>query len=257
MGFAEIDGLRVHYRGDPHARRGHRVLYVHGTGCSARVWDRHREVIARHHAAVAIDLPGHGESGGRGFRGVADYAHYATGLAESFGWQRFVLAGHSLGGGIALAAALYGAESVAGLLLIDSGARLRVDPVVLDLARRAAAGEAVAPDPRLGFAPATPQAAVDAVWKQIGAADPQVTYRDWIADDTCDLMSRVASIGVPTLALCGEADSLTPPKYHRFLSRHMPRCRLVVIRGAGHWPMVEQPDAFDAAVAEFLKALPA
>ena len=78
MGFAKIDGLRIHYRGDPHAQRGLRVLYVHGTGCNGRVWDRHREVIGRHHTAVAIDLPGHGESAGSGFRGVADYAHYTT-----------------------------------------------------------------------------------------------------------------------------------------------------------------------------------
>ena len=39
MGFAAIDGLRIHYDapGDPAARTGQRVLYVHGTGCNTRV----------------------------------------------------------------------------------------------------------------------------------------------------------------------------------------------------------------------------
>lgn len=255
MGFAEIDGLRIHYRGDPGVGRGRRVLYVHGTGCNARIWDRHRAVLGDRHTPIAIDLPGHGESTGSGFRGVADYAHYTVGLAESLGWERFVLAGHSLGGGVALAAALYRSELLEGLMLIDSGARLRVDPVVLDLARRAAAGEPVSPDPRLGFAASTPQSVVDAVQALIRDADPQVTYRDWIADDTCDLMSRVARLTLPALALCGAADPLTPVKYHRFLRDAMPRCRLQVIAEAGHWPMAEQPEAFDAAVHEFLTAL--
>jgi len=255
MGFAEIDGLRIAYRGNPHGGRGRPVLYVHGTGCNARVWDRHRAAIGDHHTAVAIDLPGHGDSEGSGFRGVADYAHYTTELAESFGWGRFVLAGHSLGGGVALAAALYRAELLDALMLIDTGARLRVEPARLDLARRAAAGEPVAQDPRLGFAPSTPQSVVDAVQMTIGEPDPRVTYKDWLADDTCDLMSRLAGVAVPALALCGEVDPLTPVKYHTHFRDVMPRCRLEVISGAGHWPMAEQPRAFDAAVRQFLAEL--
>ena len=254
MPSVTIDATRIHYREVGADRAGARVLYIHGTGCDGRVWERHLGALERHHG-VALDLAGHGSSEGLGFRGVADHAHVVVSLADHLGWDRFAVAGHSLGGGIALAAALYWPERIRALLMIGSGARLRVDPAILAAARREAAGETVAGDPRLGFAAATPDAVVEAVNRGRADADPQVTYRDWIADDTCDFLSRVASVAVPTLALCGDEDRLTPPKYHEFLRDHMPQCRLAVIPGAGHWSFAEQPEAFDRAVSAFLDTL--
>jgi pimeloyl-ACP methyl ester carboxylesterase len=141
MPVTEILGLSIHY----HAPRdrgegpGQRVLYVHGTGCNAGVWDAHMGAIADAHTPVAIDLPGHGRSEGGGFRGMADHAEFVIGLADALGWSRFVLAGHSMGGGIAITAALYHPERIAGLVLVDTGARLRVAPDLLRSARAAAA----------------------------------------------------------------------------------------------------------------------
>jgi pimeloyl-ACP methyl ester carboxylesterase len=250
----QIDGHRLHYR-EAGSGAGQRVLYIHGTGCHGGVWSRHMQVIAVGHTSVAIDLPGHGPSGGPGFRGVADHAHVAVALADHLGWDRFVLAGHSLGGGIAIAAALYWPERIRALMLIGTGGRLRVDPAILAGARRAAAGETVSEDPRRGFAAGTPDSLIEAVRAEVGDVDPAVTYRDWIADDSCDFLSRVASIAAPALALCGDEDVLTPPKYHEYLRDHMPNCQLEVLGGAGHWTFAEQPEAFDRAVLGFLDAL--
>jgi pimeloyl-ACP methyl ester carboxylesterase len=73
MGFVEIDGLRIHYHtiGELRPARGQCVLYVHGTGCNTKVWQPHMAAVAAAHTPVAIDLPGHGQSTGSGFRGVA------------------------------------------------------------------------------------------------------------------------------------------------------------------------------------------
>jgi pimeloyl-ACP methyl ester carboxylesterase len=83
--------------------------------------------IADGHDPVAIDLPGHGQSPGSGFRGVGDYTYFAVELTKALGWDRFVIAGHSLGGAIALLTALHHGELLDGLILVDTGARLRVD----------------------------------------------------------------------------------------------------------------------------------
>ncbi|HYB69065.1 MAG TPA: alpha/beta hydrolase [Candidatus Bathyarchaeia archaeon] len=259
MPYAEILGLRIHYHAprDPGTRHGQRVLYVHGTGCNAAVWDDHMTAVADAHTPVAIDLPGHGRSEGRGFRGVADYAEFVIGLADALGWRRFVLAGHSLGGGIAITAALYHPERLAGLLLIDTGARLRVAPDLLRAARAAATnGAAPATDRSWAFASSTPQAVVDRLAALTAGTEPGVTYADWIADDTFDMMTRVAEITAPTAALCGAEDRLTPVKYHRYLQERIPGCRLTVIEGAGHWSFREQPEQFDRAVRDFLAGLP-
>jgi pimeloyl-ACP methyl ester carboxylesterase len=97
---------------------------------------------------------------------------------------------------------------------------------------------------------------VDAVHALTEGTDPSVTHGDWIADDTFDVMPRVSQIRVPTLAVCGAEDRLTPVKYHRFLEAHIPGCRLTIIEQAGHWVFWEQPEAFTRAVRAFLDELP-
>jgi pimeloyl-ACP methyl ester carboxylesterase len=252
-----IEGLTInfdHYVPDVAAAQ--RVIYIHGTGCNAKVFAEHLSVISKHHELVAIDLPGHGGSGGDGFRSATDHAFFVGALIEHLGWGSCVVAGHSLGGGIALAVAVYFEPLVAGLMLIDTGARLRVNPKVLEFARKAVAdGRNVAGDSRLGYADTTHQQVVDAVNTLTAGCDPKVIYKDWIAGDSFDFMSRLAQVTVPTLAICGEHDMLTPPKYHTYLGDNMPDCRVVTIEDAGHWPFVENPAAFNSAVLEFLARL--
>jgi pimeloyl-ACP methyl ester carboxylesterase len=259
MGFTDIDGLRIHYHavGDPAQHKGQRVLYVHGTGCNTRVWEQHMTALAEAHTPVAIDLPGHGQSAGRGFRGAADYSYFVVKLARALGWERFVVAGHSMGGAIALTTAIYHADRLNGLLLIDTGARLRVHPDILQAAQLAAdTGRRLPMRRDWGFASTTPQAVVEAVEAITAETDPRVTYADWICDDTFDCLSRLKDIHLPTLAVCGKEDRLTPVKYHQFLHTHMPNCQLAVIKRAGHWLFMEQPQEFTTAVRGFLDRLP-
>jgi pimeloyl-ACP methyl ester carboxylesterase len=259
MGSVVIAERTIHYHAvdGPAARGGRRVLYVHGTGCSSEVWIPHMTAVADAHAPVAIDLPGHGRSPGRGFRGIADYAYFVVELAKTLGWDRFVMVGHSMGGAIALLTALHHPELLDGLVLVDTGARLRVHPALLRGAREAAtAALAPATDRSWAYAGATPQSVVDAVQRLTAATDPWVTYGDWIADDTFDVMSRLKDIRVPTQIACGAEDRLTPVKYHELLAAQISGARLTIIEKAGHWVFWEQPETFTRAVRAFLDGLP-
>jgi len=179
-------------------------------------------------------------------------------LAESLGWDRFVVAGHSLGGAIALAAAVYHMDMMNGLMLIDTGARLRVHPDILKDARKAAqTGKPIPLDRSWAYANSTPQIIIDDIDNKTADIDPWVTYRDWICDDSFDFTTRLKDIDVPALAICGEEDKLTPLKYHQFFQQKMPQCQLAVIKNAGHWSYVEQPEEFKRVVKEFLDSLPA
>lgn len=258
MPTKNIDGLEIHY--DHYAARSssnaRRLLYIHGTGCNGRVFERHLLALSEHHEIVAIDLPGHGNSSGAGFRSVVDHAFFVAALIEDLNWDSCIVAGHSMGGGIALTLAVYFDSLVAGLLLIDTGARLRVNPKIIEQARRIAAGDnSNKVSSRFGYAKGTPQSVVDEVNRINVGCRPEVIYKDWIADDSFDFLSRVGGIEVPALAICGDQDPLTPIKYHEFLRDKMPNCKLISIEKSGHWPFAENPIAFDAAIFDFIASL--
>jgi pimeloyl-ACP methyl ester carboxylesterase len=68
-------------------------------------------------------------------------------------------------------------------------------------------------------------------------------------------MDRVGQIAAPTLALGGTADQMTPPKYAAFLAEKIPGARLVMIEGAGHLVMLEQPELVARHVEQFLATI--
>lgn len=249
-----IDGLDIHFLQGGPADAAKRVLYVHGTGCNARVWARHCASLPADCQYVSVDLAGHGESTGSGFRGTADHAFLIEGLVRRLGWRRFVLVGHSLGGAIALTYAAYHPARLAAMVLVDTGGRLRVAPFVLENARRAADGiETPPPDRRWTYSPRTPDAVIDQVREDLGEVSPELVYRDWIADDSFDFLSRLHAVQTPCLAVCGADDPITPVRNHAFFRDRMPRCELAVIEDCGHWPFYERPEAFDRLVVEFLE----
>jgi pimeloyl-ACP methyl ester carboxylesterase len=66
-------------------------------------------------------------------------------------------------------------------------------------------------------------------------------------------MERLGEIEHPTLVIVGTADQLTPPKYARFLTEHIPNARLVLVEDASHMVMLERPLEVTGAVREFLE----
>jgi pimeloyl-ACP methyl ester carboxylesterase len=247
MPVATLDDLNIYYE---HKKtktdsKTKKVLYIHGTGCNSSVFIPHMELMQSSRETIAIDLAGHGHSAGKGFRGVADHAHICSELIRTVGWADCAVAGHSLGGGVALALALINPEQVSELIMIDSGARLRVNPDTINLAKLRAAGQIAADhNSRTGFARAASTSLITRTNQLMADCDPKVTLRDWVADDTCDFMARVKDICIPTLAICGREDELTPMKYSEYLAKTMPNCTLKIIEDAGHWTFLEQPHVF-------------
>src|SRR5580765_257927 len=134
---------RIHY-----AERGERrpgrtsALLIHGAGASSAIWLMVLARVARAGHAVAIDLPGHGPSGadgaaldgGRGLT-LARYRDAVGELAGTLCLGPSVLVGHSLGGLVAIEAALAWPDKVRGLVLCAAAPRLPVDPELAALLR--------------------------------------------------------------------------------------------------------------------------
>jgi pimeloyl-ACP methyl ester carboxylesterase len=231
------------------------IVFVHGSGDNSQVW---QQVIDRlpDFSCVAVDLPGHGglrQQPGPPTMSVADYAAWVEQELARRGVHEVCVAGHSLGGAIALHMALASPSLVRSLALIGTGARLRVAPQLLEAAQTdpQAATEMLA---ELGFAPGHAEQAASYL-QQADSAPPGILWRDLAACNDFDIMPDLARITQPAIIITGEQDRLTPPKYALFLQEHLPRASLALIPDAGHCVPIEQPGAVAEALSAWLTTL--
>jgi pimeloyl-ACP methyl ester carboxylesterase len=232
------------------------LVCVHGAGGTHRTWLPLLEGLGARFAVVAVDLPGHGASAGKGSETIAGYADFVRGFLDALGLRRASLCGHSMGGAIVQAVCLAAPARVSGLVLAGTGARLRVSPKILEPLAAGDGASAVSLLREWAFGPGVPEARAEAWTADILRYVPApVLARDFRACDAFDAMAEVGRVAAPALAICGSADRLTPPKYSAFLAQRIPGCRLRILEGAGHFPMLEQPEAFNAALADFLASL--
>jgi len=161
-----------------------------------------------------------------------------------------------LGGAVAQTYALSYPEDVKGLVLIGTGARLRVRPDFLSLLE---AGVDYPPAWFRSFvqplyervAPGLRERVVNKV-TEVGA---RVQLNDFRCCDKFDIMDRVYQIDAPTLVICGTEDEMTPPKYSQYLATKISGARLVIIDGSTHFVFMEKPDEVNRAIEEFLDSL--
>ncbi len=231
-------------------RPAERLIFIHGSGDSGAVWGPLLDQMPGVEA-VTFDLPGHGarvaESGPERMS-VRDYAEDVYRTLTARGVDSGVVIGHSLGGAVALRLAVDYPDFARRIVLVGSGARLRVAPLFLEEAR-AAGPEGVLSVTEIAFAPGHEEQARGFFTTRPPTA-PGMLYRDLAACDEFDMMGEVASITQPALLIVGEADRMTPPKYAEFLRQRLPHSELVVIPGAGHYVQIERPEA----VADALRA---
>lgn len=227
------------------------LVFVHGAGDSARAW---REQVAYFGArAHALDLPGHGErSDSLPARvSVEDYARAVHAiLREELRLEQPVIVGHSLGGLIALQMGLdYGAE-LGGLVLIGTGARMRVLPALLEAARTNPE-QAQRSLKQLAGAPASDPASLAPNNENKPTAG--ILYRDLMACNSFDVMTRLGELqGPPTLILCGAEERNAPVKFSEYLHSHIAGSAIQVIPGAGHYVQREKPEEVNRAIEEWL-----
>ena len=231
-----------------------RLIFIHGSGDSGAVWEPLLALLPGVEA-LAFDLPGHGArvaEPGPERMSVRDYAEDVYQTLTARGVDGGVVIGHSLGGAIALRLAVDHPGFARRIVLVGSGARLRVAPQFLEVAR--AAGPEGAPAlTEMSFAPGHEERA-HAFQAARAPTAPGMLYRDLAACDEFDMMGEVASITQPALLIVGDADRMTPPKYAEFLHQRLPDSQLTVIPGAGHYVQIERPEAVASALREWLSS---
>lgn len=248
-------GMRIHIR-EPEievpSTREPSLLFIHGAGGDGLVWDAQAGFFSGRHPVYRLDLPGHGLSSGDGEDEIRDYAGWLHDIIEtSLPKHDWVLAGHSMGGAVALQLALDHPSRLKAIVLAATGAKLGVLPAIIKMLESDPKGFFNTID-LAAFASDTPAEIREMASRSIRNTSPQVTLKDFKACNRFDLRSRLHEITLPSLIVCGEKDRLTPVKYSEYLHKHLRSSTLVLIPDGGHMVMAEKPDAFNEALSKFL-----
>jgi pimeloyl-ACP methyl ester carboxylesterase len=246
-------GRETAYRTFDRGADGPAILAVHGSGGTHRVWTPQSK-LASEFPFVALDLSGHGESedvsAEPGYEALSVYVDDVVAVAEAV--DADVLLGNSLGGAVVLTTLLERDLDVSEAILVGAGARL---PVLDDLLRWVSEDfERVLeffhePDHLFHDADDATLELSQAALRETGS---DILERDFRTAHTFDVRGELSAIDVPTLALVGEYDRLTPPYYHEQLCAELSDCEVTVLDDAAHLAMLEVPEQFNDAVSAFL-----
>jgi pimeloyl-ACP methyl ester carboxylesterase len=170
-------------------------------------------------------------------------------------YQDVVLVGHSLGGAIAQLYGLKYGDELKALVLIGTGARLRVLPALL------AQFEAMITDQDAwkqyveeGYSAVALDVRQMAIKARLRIS-PAVLLNDFLCCDKFDIMEQVHTIKLPTLAICGSEDEKTPVKYTKYLADRIEGATYVIVEGASHQVFMEKPEEVNQAIENFLAGL--
>ena len=265
---------RIEIAWEEHGRGARALVLVHGFTGSRRDFGPQLEALARLGRTVLVDLRGHGASSNTG--ASHDYRLDALcddllGVLDATGCGRCDLLGHSMGGMVALRAALRAPERLASLILMDTSPRalegipLDVFRQAWEIARQSGMNSLLeilrsrgSDSTRTDADRRLEQEWGDAYWSDwrvpnFTAMDPEAYAalgREMV--EQASLEPRLGEIATPTLVLVGEQDAPFLASSEA-LERGIPDARLVLIPDAAHQPQLENPPAWLAALEDHLK----
>ncbi len=268
--FVDLGGIgSVHYVA---AGQGPAVVLLHGLAASVVAWRYNIPVLSERYTIFAPDLPGHGESAKPEVRYDTEFGlHFLQQFLDALRLNRPILMGNSTGGFLALAWALRHPERVQSLVLVDVPGlgqeiawplRLAALPGIGPLLEGmdTVAGTRFAPrlfhhpervDPeirkelfRLRRLPGVRRAVLDTLRNGVGLLGLRSSLLLLHHDGT--------QLPVPTLVVWGEEDRILPVQNAWRFARRFPDVQLRILPDCGHWPQMEQSQAFNAEVFTFL-----
>jgi 3-oxoadipate enol-lactonase len=243
------------------------LLLVHAFPLDRGMWRGQLDGLAAHARVVAIDLPGFGAtppalSGQRALTMDA-MADHVVAVAESLGMDRFICAGLSMGGYVALALARRHRAHLMGLALLDT--RAEPDSPEARKSRHEDADRVLAEGvgflaqrqlpkllaPRTLAERADLAAGAELMMRRSTPAGVASALRGLA--ERRDARPDCAKIDCPTLVVVGAEDVITPPPLARALAQAIPGAQLAVIPNAGHLAAYEQPEATNVALRKLIR----
>ncbi len=248
--------LNVQVRGE-----GPSIVFIHGFTTTSGFWRNQVDLLAKHYQVVSFDLRGHGDSSkpeGVSYT-IETFSDDLVKLLGKLGIEEAVLVGLSMGGSIVMRTALDHPDVVRALVLVDTSANgvgeaieaSRVLNQIDAVGAEAAAAEVI----EHSFAATADREVVEWAKNEVRKAPVHVAKEAIVSLGKFNAREDLGKIDCPTLIIVGEEDEITPVELSERLNKGIAGSRLVIISGSNHFPMLEQPAAFDEALSEFLSSL--
>jgi len=269
--FMPLTGMDVHYADEGNQSDSIPVVLIHGTGASLHTFNGWTDALKEDHRVIRMDLPGYGLTGPFSDRNYSmeNYVDFLRIFLNQLGIDRCVLAGNSLGGGIAWRFAAAYPDRVHKLILIDATGyphEATSEPIAFQLAK--------VPVIKHAFKFMTPRFVAKSSLENVYVDESLVTeelvdryfeltlregnrqaFVDRLAiEKDTTAIGKIASIEIPTLVLWGEKDQLIPVESARRFHADLPNDTLVILPNLGHVPMEEDPKKSIEPVLQFLKS---
>lgn len=250
MAFLDRDGVKIYYEV---SGSGPALLLTHGYSSSSHMWDGQREAFGKHFTFITWDMRGHGRSDYPDDPGAYSQALTVADMAallDAAGFETAIVGGLSLGGFMSLAFHAAHRERVRALLIIDTGPGFRNDEARAgwnDYAIRT--GEEFEADglARLAGRSIEMNPAVHRDATGLARA-----ARGMLTQQDAGVINSLTTITVPSLVVVG-ADDKPFLAASDYMAAKIPGAVKIVIPDAGHAANIDQPQAFNAAVVDFLR----
>jgi pimeloyl-ACP methyl ester carboxylesterase len=237
------------------------VVFVHGAGNDHSVWALQSRYFAHHGRNVlAVDLPGHGRSGGDALPSVEAIADWIPAVLDAARIDQAALVGHSLGSLAVLECAVRHPGRVTSVALIGPVAPMPVSEALLDAAKRndhsaleLITGWSYSAGKKLGGSQVPGVWLTGSALRLLEGTRAGVLHADLLACHAhATGVDSAARISCPSLAILGSRDIMAPPKSAQALIAALHGVRVVTLPDCGHALMAEQPDAVLDALRAFL-----
>ena len=267
--FAAIAGMNVHLRDEGPREDALPVVLLHGTGASLHTWEGWTQALSGERRVIRYDMPGFGLTGPAPDANytIENYVSVLIAVLDHLGVQQCVLAGNSLGGYVAWAAAVLHPDRIARLVLVDAGGypyqsasvplgfRIARTPVLRTLMRDVLPRGVIEGSVRNVYgnpAKVTPEL-IDRYFDLTTRAGNRQALRDRFSQTQPGaLAERIPEITMPTLIIWGGRDRLIPPSMGDRFHSEIAGSKLALFEDLGHVPQEEDPASTVEAVKAFL-----
>ena len=224
-----------------------KLVFLHGAGCSSLSFYYQ---LRHFRSAKAIDLPGHPD--GKPCETIDGYVEWVRGFIKARRYKNVVLCGHSMGGAIAMRYAQKYADELNGLVLMGTGARLRVHPYYMERCQEPGQDNVPWLEQHLEHYNGVQEEVYPVLRQRAAEVGPEVELNDLMACDSFDMMDCVSDIKVPTRVICGSDDVMTPVKYSKYLANSIEGARQKVIAGGSHFVHMQKYQQVNQEIEDFL-----